>query len=490
MTNDGTRVKFPSWKIDLMTEAFKDSPVDESVTQATQEPSASTNVLTKVDYLTDKAVNCNQMKENSEIEDKIENSTASSGDVTGTSVIQSKLESSITREMVKSKTKIVDYEITKDSDSDSSGSGASTPEKRDSLLQAGPAPVQSTIVDIDTDSSEDSDFMILKTVVNARKVAGGIDGASVVKEIIEELLNDVVEKRPFYIVQDILNACLDQVDFSKGVNEKIDLQSSLVFGAEDIRYKKDGQKVVKKNALSVVLISAHTKNLTSFHDDIKSLASRARHIGEVVHPVVHPEVVRMDFVFTLERDRVNLHERIKGLVRPLEVYIETKAVPEKDLRYKDPPELTEEELLHIWHDNMSLNIFSGFEVKLLIKEETFCFQFESMSVLSLFLYCTLGLENALLGKVKQAASLYEPLSLKTKVRKKEKAVFFPLPVTYQPRSSVDLASLSPRFNFKIGNFKNPKGKPTKVTLDFASKKDLYVFLISPEARAFKEILFS
>lgn len=279
-----------------------------------------------------------------------------------------------------------------------------------------------------------------------------------------------------------METCIGRIDYSKDFVEKIDLPPK--FGATDIRYRQDAQ-VVKNNALSVVIISPHTKSLSSFHDAIKNIASRARYEGEASSS----DVVRMDYVFTLERDRRAFHDRIKSLVKPPEVYMETKAIPEKDLSYRDPPTLTEEQMLHVWHDNKALNMFSGFDIELSVEDEQISFKFESMSALSLFLYCTLGIEKALLGKVKHAAKVHEPLKLNTRLRKKGNVEFFPLQVRHTSRS-VDLASIAHQFKCKLFGYRNVRGKPISATFDFVTKKDLYVFLTSPEARSFKEILYN
>ena len=504
MTNDDSRAQFPNWKVDIVTKAFcaNEEPLEENLLTKDKEPQ---QVLLNMNHhkveaqccYEDVDINDNPVKELlCGLINKDQEKPCSTSDLT---VIQepSAPEETITSEMAKVRTRIVDYDITKDSDSEMSSSGAGTPEKRDSLLesqgktrcvvtgQAGQ--VQSTIVDIeDSDSSDDSDLLTLTFVGKGPSKDNQVQewtGSRIVQEILNEVVSHVVENQSIYIVQDILSSCIRRIDFSKvHVEEKLDLPSR--FGATDIRYRKDVQ-VVKNNALSVVIISPHTKSLSSFHDAIKNIKSRARFSGEASSS----DVVRMDFVFTLEKDRVSLHESIKSLVKPKEVYMEMRAVPESDLRYKDSPTLTEDQMLHVWNDNKSLNMFSGFAIGLNVEDEEICFKFESMSALSLFLYCTLGIDKAFLGKVKQAVKVYEPLKLKTRMNKKKKTVFFPLQVTYTSRA-VDLACISQQYKCKPFGYKNVRGKPISVTLNFDTKTDLYVFLTSPEARAFKEIMYS
>ena len=495
MTNDDSRAQFPSWKVELVTKAFsanEESAIEDLLKNA-REPKFEMNEHEDNINCCYKDIDINDNPVNSE--DK-----ASSNSFSDTVIQSSRTEIPVTSDIAKARTKIVDYDITKDSDSDMSSSGASTPEKRDSLHesqgktvnvvtnQAGQ--IQTPIVDIeDSDSSDDADLLTLtfvRKVEDKSNHGHGVlmDGPRIVEEILKELATDAVENSSMYVVQEILETCIERIDYSKAiVEEKIDLPS--LFGATDIRYRKDAKQVVKDNALSVVIISVHTKSLSSFYDSIKNIKSRARYENEASSS----DVIRMDFVFTLEKDRIAFHERIESLLKPQEVYMVTKAIPEKDLSYKDPPTLTEEQLLHVWHDNRSLNMFSGFDIELLVEDEKISFKFESMSALSLFLYCTLGIEKAHLGKVKQAAKVYETLKLKSRFRKKEKVEFFPLHVKYTSRS-VDLASLSQKFKCKAFGYKNVRGKPISVTFDFKTKKDLYMFLTSPEARAFKEILYS
>ena len=506
MTDDDSRAQFPNWKVELVTKAFSantnEGSVVEDPSNNAREPKFVMNEHKDNINCCHKDIDINDNQVNS-LCGKIDQDMASPIHLSDTVIHgDARIEMSVTSDVAKARIKIVDYDISKDSDSDRSSSGASTPEKRESLHeslgkavnsatnQAGQ--VQTSIVDIeDSDSSDDADLLTLAFV---RKVASKaedksdhgvlMDGPRIVEEILNDLVTDAVENSSMFVVQEILETCIERIDYSKVIVEvKMDLPS--LFGATDIRYRKDAKQVVKNNALSVVIISVHTKSLSLFHDSIKNIKSRARYENEASSS----DVVRMDFVFTLEKDRIAFHERIESLLKPKEVYMETKAIPEKDLSYKDPPTLTEEQMLHVWHDTRSLNMFSGFEIELLVEDEKISFKFESMSALSLFLYCTLGIEKAHLGKVKQAAKVYETLKLKSRFRKKEKAEFFPLHVKYTSRA-VDLASLSQQFKCKALGYKNVRGKPISVTFDFVNKKDLYVFLTSPEARAFKEILFS
>ena len=496
MTNDESRAQFPNWKVEIVTKAFSTS--EES---SVEDSSASSEPKSVIMNKHTENISCDYIDINDNLVNKLLcgiKDHDKESDIGDTGVIPpSTTKIPCASDLAKARSKIVDYDITKDSDSERSSSGASTPEKRDSLLASQGKTdavqadqVHTSIVDIeDSDSSDDSDLLTLtlvRNVVSKVGTANGVtDGARIVQEILNEVVANVVEIYSLVIVQEILKACLERIDYSKDlVEKKKDIPS--LFGATDIRYRKDGRQVVKNNALSVVIISPHSKSLSSFHDDIKKITSRARYEGEAASP----DVVRMDFVFTLEKDRVALHEEIKKLVKPPEVYMETKAIPHNDLSYRDSPTLTEEQMLHVWHDNKSFNIFSGFDIELSVQDDQFSFNFKSMSALSLFLYCTLGIEKAFLGKVKQLAKLYEPLKLTPRIRKKDNAVIFPLKVKYTSRS-VDLASLSQQFKCKLfDDYRNKKGKPISVTLDFVTKKDLYGFLTSPEARAFKEILYS
>jgi len=478
MTNDETRAQFPNWKVEIVTKAFSTS--EESSVEASSEPkSVIMNKHTE-------NISCDYIDINDNPVNKLlcgikDHDTESDIGDTGV-ILPSTTKIPCASDLAKARSKIVDYDITKDSDSERSSSGASTPEKRDSLLTSQGKTdavqadkVHTSIVDIeDSYSSDDSDLLTLTLVRNVVSRVGTANGVTDGARIVQEIMNE-----------EILKTCIERIDYSKGlVEKKKDIPS--LFGATDIRYRKDGRQVVKNNALSVVIISPHSKSLSSFHDAINNITSRARYEGEASSP----DVVRMDFVFTLEKDRVALHEEIKKLVKPPEVYMETKAIPHNDLSYRDSPTLTEEQMLHVWHDNKSFNIFSGFDIELSVQDEQFSFNFKSMSALSLFLYCTLGIEKAFLGKVKQKAKLYEPLKLTPRIRKKGNAAIFPLKVKYTSRS-VDLASLSQQFKCKLfDDYRNKKGKPISVTLDFVTKKDLYGFLTSPEARAFKEILYS
>jgi len=499
MIKDESRAEFPIWKVELVTKAFsatEESPVENLLTGASK---------SKPDLMNEHTDNTNCCHRDIDINDNpvtelcgLKDQDRSPHGFSETVIQPPKTEMPVTSDMVKARTRIVDYEITKDSESDRSSSGNSTPEKRGSLVegktvrgatnQAGK--FQETIVDIDdSDSSDDSDLLSLALVrnvasnVKSKTDLGDImDGPRIVQDILNEVVTDAVENHSMYVVEEILETCIERIDFSKDFVEKIDLP--LKFGATDIRYRKDAQ-VVKNNALSVVIISPHTKSLSSFHDAIKNIASRARCESEASSS----DVVRMDYVFTLEKSRKDFHDKIKSLIKPPEVYMETKAITEKDLSYRDPPTLTEEQMLHVWHDNKALNMFSGFDIELSVEDEQISFKFESMSALSLFLYCTLGIEKAHLGKVKQAAKVHESLKLKTRFRKKKNVAVFPLQVRYTSRS-VDLASLSHQFKFKLFGYRNVKGKPISVTFDFETKKDLYIFLTSPEARAFKEILYN
>ena len=90
---------------------------------------------------------------------------------------------------------------------------------------------------------------------------------------------------------------------------------------------------------------------------------------------------------------------------------------------------------------------------------------------------------------KYQEKVHGEVKLKTRFRKKGNVEFFPLQVRHTSRS-VDLASIAHQFKCKLFGYRNVRGKPISATFDFVTKKDLYVFLTSPEARSFKEILYN
>lgn len=159
---------------------------------------------------------------------------------------------------------------------------------------------------------------------------GVTDSVRIVQEILNEVVANVVEiLHSLVIVQEILKACLERIDYSKLVEKKKDIPSRLAQLTSGIG-RTDG-KLVKNNALSVVNSSVLTQE-PLLHDAIKKITFCARSQGEASSP----DVVRMDFV-TLEKDRV-AHRGDKEPFKP-QRSLETKAIPHSDLSYRGSPTL-------------------------------------------------------------------------------------------------------------------------------------------------------
>ena len=359
------------------------------------------------------------------------------------------------------------------------------------------------ILDVEDSSDSDNEILSLKKIKSPPKVArrrrkcprpltsleesaGGNDPRIIVDVIIEDLLGIVVSADPEVIAFEIINKCINEMDAAA---EESESSLKFTFGSTDIRYRKNPPlpSPPKKNAVSVV-ISGPPDHVAAFTDEIKKVQRRTSYDVSSNDPAF----VRMDFIFYTERESQKFHDKVERMRKPWDLFRATAMVPEAQLCHKDAPRLSEEELLHIWMENRG-NLFRGFEVVLeIVGGGKFFFRFESLVSLNCFLFCAQQrpqLSKAFLGVVRQNTRVYEALELKPKKLRKGK-VLYKMPVTFRETSVPSLKELGDKHKFKVfhQNF-GRRGRPSSATLEFTSKEDFYRFLVDKDCKKFEKVDF-
>ena len=431
---------------------------------------------------------------------------------------------------IKSKSKVVDYEIHSDSeeeencydnvDEESDGgknefktvisdvlSEKDNVRSSNSILKEIEVLNKVKILDVEDSSDSDDEILSLKKIKSPPKVsrngrnsprplisleesAGENDPRIIVDVIIENLLGIVVSADPEVIAFEIINKCIDEMDDAA---EKSESSQKFTFGSTDIRYRKNPPlpSPPKKNAVSVV-VSGPPEHVASFTDKIKEVQRRTSY----EKCSNDPAFFRMDLIFHNERDSQKFHDKVERLRlrKPQDLFLATVMVPEAQLCHKDDPRLSEEELLHFWWENR-VNLFRGFEVTLDIDDGgKFFFHFESMISLNCFFFCAQQrpqLSKAFLGVVRQNTRVFEALELKPKkLRKGKKVLVYKMPVTFRETSVPSLKELGDKHKFKVfhQNF-GRRGRPSSGTLEFTSKEDFYRFLVDKDCKKFEKVDF-
>ena len=359
------------------------------------------------------------------------------------------------------------------------------------------------ILDVEDSSDSDSEILSLKKIKSPPKVArrrrkcprpltsleesaGGNDPRIIVDVIIEDLLGIVVSADPEVIAFEIINKCINEMDAAA---EESESSLKFTFGSTDIRFRKNPPlpSPPKKNAVSVV-ISGPPDHVAAFTDEIKKVQRRTSYDVSSNDPAF----VRMDFIFYTERESQKFHDKVERMRKPWDLFRATAMVPEAQLCHKDAPRLSEEELLHIWMENRG-NLFRGFEVVLeIVGGGKFFFRFESLVSLNCFLFCAQQrpqLSKAFLGVVRQNTRVYEELELKPKKLRKGK-VLYKMPVMFRETSVPSLKELGDKHKFKVfhQNF-GRRGRPSSATLEFTSKEDFYRFLVDKDCKKFEKVDF-
>ena len=369
------------------------------------------------------------------------------------------------------------------------------------LLQHG-APVNS-IVEVDDDSSDDDDEEILSlkfvaptpmkvvdtkvlSVDSLLEPSEEIHPRIIVDDIIEDLISEIVEQDPQVIAYEIISECLEMIDFSK-TKTPAPPQTTFVFASSDIRYRKDASLPgAKDTGLSLLVLSLHNHSLFNFIMEIKKLQRRTiyENSSSINRDV---DLVRLDYIFRTSVDRKAFENKVSQLPKPPELVLETKSVPAELLCHKEQsPCLTEEELLVVVNDAKTENLFNGFDVELIVKENKFLFKFESIMVINTFLLCTVGLHKGFLGLVRQNSKVFTPLKLKSYFNRRTNVSVIPVDVTVSNKfSQVNVKDIVSKFG---GNIYKQRGKDA--TINFRQKEKFYKFLTSRECRCFEKINFT
>ena len=239
------------------------------------------------------------------------------------------------------------------------------------------------------------------------------------------------------------------------------------FSSSDIRYRSTPKEIIKETALSLFIISPrpHTRSVSKFINDVKNFRRTTSYegVGEC------DKIVRMDLIFKDVVYQKIFRNKVEDLERPQELTLIIKSVSEDLLLHREEPVLMEKELLSIFGNNLSENIFRGFTVSVIELSSNLLFKFESMMKLNTFLAREVGVEEAFLGMVRKRDLNYQ-LDFLKKYRNK----LYPL------RVKLETCCFDWEEGKKKYKFQESKNKLSRTqqftTIDFTEKKDLFHFV--------------
>jgi len=167
--------------------------------------------------------------------------------------------------------------------------------------------------------------------------------------------------------------------------------------------------------------------------------------------------------------------------------VHTLASTEKELGMMEKPVLTEDEIMWIYSESQSLNLFASKEFKVSLEQDAsglVKFRFEDKNIqLGTFLCCVLQPERALLGRVKKEANIHLPLRMKC--LEKRGRVFYPVEVA--GAAAEDIRKQEAKFGFKIFRTNSKTGL---TQIDFENPINFYKFWTSSFSHKLSKVKFS
>ena len=351
-----------------------------------------------------------------------------------------------------------------------------------SLTSECPVMIQeaATIIDISEDDSEvEEEKEILEEIIEEAVKK------SVEEAILDEIISFVIEQDPEVVCQEIVESVLEEV--IKTANKK-EVPSKFLFTCSDIRYRNTStkpQETSLKLGLSLFVFSKESnQKISKFMKEIQTV----RKLCCALKNSVPSDLVRVDCLFRSDKDRskfqdeaTRMSENVSGLL------VHSLASTEKDLGMMEKPVLTEDEIMWIYSESQSLNLFASKEFKVSLDQDvsgSVKFRFEDKNIqLSTFLCCVLKPEKALHGRVKREANIHLPLRMKC-LEKRGRA-FYPVEVAGAPAE--DIRTQEAKFGFKIFRT-NPKTGLTHI--DFENPINFYKFWTSSFSHKLNKVKFS
>ena len=306
-----------------------------------------------------------------------------------------------------------------------------------------------------------------------------------VELVIEEMISSVIEQDPEVVCQGIVESILTGVVKEIEKKEK-KILSNIRYSCSDIRYRKTSTKSQENSSgLSLFLYCQEsTQKISKF---LKEIQTPKKTYLTAKHSVPR-DLVRVDCLFSSNQDRSNFLEDVTRKSKDVRgLILHSLVSTEKELCLMEKPILTEDEIMWIYSESQSLNLFASKEFKVTIEEDltgVVKFVFENKNIqLSTFLFCVLDRQSALIGRVRKEANIHLPLRMKS--QEKRGRVFYPVKITGAPAE--DIKKQEDKFGFKIHRTNSKTGV---TDIDFESTVMFYRFWTSSFAHQLKKVKFS
>ena len=340
------------------------------------------------------------------------------------------------------------------------------------------------------DISEDDSIIDEEEEVFEETVEETVDHS--VDLVIEEMISSVIEQDPEVVCQELVESILTGV--VKEIEKKgKKILSNIRYSCSDIRYRKTSTKSQEnsdKSGLSLFLYcqeSTQKESTQKISKFLKEIQTQKKTYLIAKHSVPR-DLVRVDLLFSSSKERSNFvqdvtrrSEDVRGL------FLHSLVSTEKELCLMEKPILTEDEIMWIYSESQSLNLFASKEFKVTIEEDVtgvVKFVFENKNIqLSTFLFCVLDRQRALIGRVRKEANIHLPLRMKS--QEKGGRVFYPVKIA--GAAAEDIKKQEARFGFKIYRTNSKTGL---TDIDFENTVMFYRFWTSSFSHRLKKVKFS
>ena len=339
------------------------------------------------------------------------------------------------------------------------------------------------IIDISEDCSDEEEQTEGKEVTDEE-----VTTTNLVESVIDEILcsvidqdSDVVSEIIEYIIEESWKVIMKKIEKKQIMNER-----KWMFASTDVRYRLNStrsQDTSEKSGLSIFLVSQETRKIEEFLKVIKAVKKKCTSEKRSARS----QSVRVDYLFKTNHERSMFEKEVSKVNRGEGLSVELLASTAADLGTMEKPVLTENEVMWIYSEGFCQNLFACRDFKVDVcteKSGLVLFKFGERNLqLNSFLYCVLGREKALLGRVRREAKVNLPLRMKP--LKKNGTVCFPVDIV--GASEEDVRKQKNNFGFKIFSY-NSKTMTAKI--DFQDTVKFYTFWTSSFSHNLSKVKFS
>ena len=362
-----------------------------------------------------------------------------------------------------------------------------------------PGPGPDNIIDI-TDDSEDEQEVFPEISVSREPETGGGEDKDRTKQLVETIIDDliqsVVEQDPEVIIEGILDEII-----GGAVARAKEKKPKYLFGSEDIRYKKKSTTsedfADQQCGLSLLLLPWASPSGRSGAEErpdqeMRRFISSMNRRKQISEKTSEPkDFMRVDYLFKSSGDRAKFQEKALEVSKGFQgLKVHMIVATEKELGSKEKPILSEDEIMWIYSEANTKNLFKEFAVEVTKEGSSSSsrvkFKFAKENIqLNKFLACNLLPEKAFLGKVRKEAKVTLPLRMTS--QEKNGKIVFPVEVAGAGVSENLLRQQEGKFGFKI--FKIIK-ETQSIQMDFQTSFQFYKFWTSKFSRKLNKVKFT